>query len=143
LRAQAPGAVVQGGDTLCELACSGQNLQAELKVPEQGMARMKEGQGVKLLYDAFPYQRFGVRFGVVRWISPAAISGETSGGFRVLVDPKDSFVYVKGIRRPLMPGMAGSAEIVLERRSLISYAFAPIRQLQESLSSPPDEGNKK
>ena len=41
LRTQAPGAVVQEGETLCELACSGQNLQAELKVPEQGMARMK------------------------------------------------------------------------------------------------------
>jgi hypothetical protein len=30
--------------------------------------------------------------------------------------------------------MGGTARVVIERRSLVSYAFEPIRQLRESLS---------
>ena len=60
LEARRPGAVVREGDVLCELACSGERLQAELTIPQSGLALIRPGQPVKLLYDAFPYQRYGV-----------------------------------------------------------------------------------
>jgi hypothetical protein len=43
-------------------------------------------------------------------------------------------VRVKGEARPLIAGMGGRAHIVIGRRSLISYAFEPVRQLRETLS---------
>ena len=67
----AAGAVVQAGDALGEVACAGERLQIELALGQQAVARVREGQGAKLLYDAFPYQRFGVKFGRVRWVGPA------------------------------------------------------------------------
>jgi membrane fusion protein len=137
LQVQGAGAVVQEGDVLCELACSGERLQAELTVPQAGMALLKPGQGVKLLYDAFPYQRYGVRRGTVRWISPASVSRGDSTVFRALVDVQDDAIRVRGQPRPLRVGMGGNAQVVVGRRSVISYAFEPIRQLKESLAEAP------
>jgi HlyD family type I secretion membrane fusion protein len=133
LRVTAPGAVVQDGDILAEVVCSDERLQAELNVSQAGVGRIKTGQNVKLLYDSFPFQRYGVKSGDVRWISPAAISMKEQAIFRVLVDLHEDSVVVQGQRRPLLPGMGGLAEIVVGRRSIISYAFEPIRQLRESI----------
>jgi HlyD family secretion protein len=87
-----------------------------------------------LLYDAFPYQRHGIKHGTVRWVSPASVTVKEKPVFRVLVDIDDVAVRVKGENRPLMAGMGGRADIVVGRRSLISYAFEPIRMLRETLA---------
>src|SRR5262249_52294318 len=63
LHVKAADAYVNEGELLGELACRGDQLHAELTVPQSGAARVRAGQGVKLLYDTFPYQRYGVRFG--------------------------------------------------------------------------------
>ncbi|MEA2625676.1 MAG: rane fusion protein [Candidatus Binatota bacterium] len=136
-RVKAPGAVVAEGALLSEIACSGEALEAELEVPPSGAGRLKPGQVVKLLYDAFPYQRYGVRYGKLRWVSPAAIRHSKRTAFRALVDPDDEGIWIDGEQRPFLPGMGGSARIVIGRRSLLSYAFGPIRQLRESLAAGP------
>ena len=124
---------------LGEVACRGEKLQGELVVPEAGVPLVQPGQGVKLRFDAFPYQRYGVRFGTVRWLGPAgseAGAGENSS-FRAFVELRDSAVRVRGSMRPLMPGMSGQADIVVGRRSLASYAFEPLRALKESFAEAP------
>jgi multidrug efflux pump subunit AcrA (membrane-fusion protein) len=109
-------------------------VQAEMLISEWGVGRIKVGQKVRLMYDAFPYQRYGVRFGTVRWISPAKAKVQETQSFRALVEAGDEAVVVEGEPRRLLPGMSGRAEIVVGRRSLISYAFEPIRQLKENIS---------
>ena len=49
-------------DVLAEIVCRDERLQAELMVPQRGLALLRAGQPVKLRYDAFPYQRYGVRY---------------------------------------------------------------------------------
>jgi membrane fusion protein, hemolysin D len=137
LAVKAPGAVVQEGDVLGELACSGDRLQAEVTVPPSGVGRIKPGQTVKLFYDAFPYQRYGIRYGTVRWVSPASVAVKDATVFRVMADIDADSVQVKGEARRLMAGMGGRADIVVGRRSLLSYAFEPIRQLRETLADRP------
>jgi hemolysin D len=129
-----PGAVVKEGDVLGELACAGGQLQAEITVAPSGVGQVKAGQPVKLLYDAFPYQRYGVRRGTVRWISPAAVAVGDTRVFRVFADLHDAVITVKGEPRALRPGMGGKADVIVGRRSLIAYAFEPLRQLRESLA---------
>lgn len=118
---------------LCELACAGERLQAELKIPQTGAGRVKTGQGVKLLYDSFPYQQFGVKFANVRWISPTTATPE----FRAIADLADESINVLGQPMPLKAGMGGRAQVVIAKRSLISIAFDPIRQLRENMVAPP------
>ncbi|HXH09284.1 MAG TPA: HlyD family efflux transporter periplasmic adaptor subunit [Alphaproteobacteria bacterium] len=137
LHVKGPDAVVRDGDTLCALACDGEHLQAELTVSQAGVGRLTPGQGVKLLYEAFPYQRYGVKHGIVRWISPASVPMEDGAAFRAFVALEDDAMHVDGQRRPLMAGMRGRAEVVVGKRSLLSYAFEPIRQLKEHLADAP------
>jgi multidrug efflux pump subunit AcrA (membrane-fusion protein) len=138
LGVKAPGAIVSEGDALCEMVAENDTVEAELSVPEWGMGRIKNGQRVRLLYDAFPYQRFGIRYGSVRWISPSTSLSKEKQGFRALTEIKDEAIQVDGQPRSLLPGMSGKAEIVVGRRSLISYAFEPIRQLRENLRQDPE-----
>jgi membrane fusion protein len=137
LRVNAPGAVVKEGDVLGELACEGDRMQAELVLPQSGLPQVHAGQGVKLRFDAFPYQRFGVQYGTVKWLGPSGIAGPDQGGFRALVELRRDSIRVKGVWRRLLPGMGGDGDIVVGRRSLVSYAFEPIRALKESFAEVP------
>jgi len=130
-------AFVKEGDLPSELGCPGAKLQAVLTVPQSGSARVRPGRGVKLLYDAFPYGRYGIRYGTVRWVSPASIDAENNPGFYTFADIEDEAIMVDGQPLPLRAGMRGTAKIVLGRRSLMSYAFEPLRQLKESFAEPP------
>ena len=130
-------AFVEEGDLPYELTCPGARLQAVLTVPQSGTARVRPGRGVKLLYDAFPYGRYGIRYGTVRWVSPASVDAENTPAFHAFADIEDEAIMVDGQPLPLRAGMRGTAKIVLGRRSLMSYAFEPLRQLKESFAEPP------
>ncbi len=137
LKVNGAGAVVTEGEILGELACKGDRLQGELELPEAGVPLVRVGQSVKLRLDAFPYQRFGVRFGTVHWLGPTGESGPAPGTFRALVELADDSIRVRGQMRPLLPGMKGQADIVTGRRSLVSYAFEPVRALRENFREAP------
>ncbi|HUG38019.1 MAG TPA: HlyD family efflux transporter periplasmic adaptor subunit, partial [Candidatus Limnocylindrales bacterium] len=104
LQVNAPGAVVQDGEILAEAACGGERLHAEVAVAPSGVGRIQPGQRVRLLYDAFPYQRHGVKYGTVRWVSPASITVKDERIFRVLADVEEPSVRVGRETRPLMAG---------------------------------------
>jgi membrane fusion protein len=137
LHVAAPGAVVQEGDILSEIACAGRRLQGEFHVPESGLAQVKAGQPVKLRFDAFPYQRYGVKIGRIRWVGPVSLTARDSGVFRALVELEDASIRVRGQARPLLAGMGGQADVVVGRRSLVSFAVEPIRALRENLRETP------
>ena len=138
LQVRGRGAVVHEGDVLAEIVCAGTSLQAELRLPQRGLALVRTNQPVKLMYDAFPYQRYGLRFATVRWVSPASSPGQ-DGSFRAFADLDDGAnggIGPDGTRTPLAPGMAGRAAVIVGRRTLLSYAVEPIRQIRENLSVP-------
>jgi membrane fusion protein len=133
LAVRAAGTVVREGDTLAEIACDAERLQVELTLPQEALSRIQPGQRVKLLYDAFPYQHYGVKEALVRWTSPAAASGAGGLEFRAFAELEERSIKVAGIDRPLLPGMKGKARILVGRRSVISYVFGPLRQLEEAV----------
>ena len=96
---------------------------------------MRPGQEVRLLYDAFPYQRQGVQFAAVTWAgtSRGATGLEDSTGFRARARPDVATIRVDGIDRSFMAGMGGVARIVVERHRLFAYAFAPLMQFREAM----------
>lgn len=133
------GAVVQEGEAVAELICAGEALQAELKIPESGLGKLQIGQGVKLKYDAFPYQRYGVKYGRLTWLSPAASDTNDGGTLRARVEIAETELQ----SRPLIAGMSGKAEVVVGNRSLIGYIFEPLRQLKENYSDVPEQLTKR
>ena len=147
------GTVVRSSDVLAEITCRDDRLRAELMVPQRGLALLRAGQLVKLRYDAFPFQRFGVRHATLRWISPSAsASAEASAGprrsaqgeggslpspggsVRAIADLDEATLRINGEVRAVLPGMAGQAAIVVGRRTLASYAIGPLRTIREAVS---------
>jgi membrane fusion protein len=137
LHVRNPGTVVDEGDRLAELVCAGQPLQAELQLPERGLALVHIGQPVKLLYDAFPYERYGVQYGTLTWLSPASSAGARGPTFRAFAELGAETVGVQGTPRAVLPGMTGRAAVIVGQRTLVSYALEPLRQMRESLSAGP------
>jgi hypothetical protein len=62
--------------------------------------------------------------------SDAATDGSDE---EVLAFADRGVTLVRGEKRPMLVGMRGTAKVVVGRRSLISFAFEPIRQLRENM----------
>jgi multidrug efflux pump subunit AcrA (membrane-fusion protein) len=125
------GSVVQNGQELCQLARIDAKPHARLLFGESGLPKLAVGQRVRFFFAAFPYQRYGAVDAKLNWISPSAVSspdGSHFVGLASLDENKKSKSKVK----PRV-GMRGEARIVVGRRTLIEYAFEPIRQLRENI----------
>ena len=106
-------------------------LQAELWVPSRAAGFLAPGQTVRMRYDAFPHQKFGVAHGTVTAVSKTAIPSQEVGGsapmFRVIADLEAQDVTAYGAAVPLQAGMTLNADLVLEARTLWSLLLDPVR----------------
>ncbi|MBA3832172.1 MAG: HlyD family efflux transporter periplasmic adaptor subunit [Chthoniobacterales bacterium] len=127
------GSVVQNGQELCQLSATDTKLRARLTLPESGLPKLASGQTVRLFFDAFPYQRYGVVNAKLDWISPAVVTSTDGPHFVALTSLEAA--NKTGRRRPLAlrVGMTGEARIVVGQRTIMEYAFEPIRQLRENV----------
>lgn len=126
------GSVVQNGQELCQLARVDAQPRARLLLGEAGLPKLAVGQRVRFFFDAFPYQRYGAVNAKLDWISPSAVSSPEGTHFVGLAS-LDVSEKPRGKPLPIRVGMRGEARIVVGRRTLIEYAFEPIRQLRENI----------
>ena len=124
------GSVVQGGQELCQLARADAKPLARLALNESSLAKLKVGESVRFFFEAFPYQRYGALGGSLAWISPSAVSA-TGGPHFIALASID--LNANHRRLALKPGMKGEARIRVGSRTLMEYAFEPIKQLHESV----------
>jgi membrane fusion protein len=109
-------------------------LQAELFVPTRAIGFVRPGQEVRILYEAFPFQQFGTYSGRVLKISQTILTKSDTFGpielkepaYRITatLDRPDIDAYGKKI--PLQADMLLRADIILEKRSLISWLLDPL-----------------
>ncbi|WP_201832237.1 HlyD family secretion protein [Microvirga zambiensis] len=130
----APGQIVDANKPLLTLLPDGANLIAELFVPSRAIGFVAPGQQVRLMVDAFPYQRFGTLSGSVETVSQAVLSPTdvigrtalTEPAYRVTVRLDRQAIDAFGREVPLQPDMTLKADIVLEGRSLVAWLFEPL-----------------
>ena len=128
------GSVVGQGQVLCQLAQQKAELHARLVLKEAGFPKLAIAQKVRYFFEAFPYQRYGALNGKLDWISPSAITSSDGPRFVALASlEKTAIPGSKGQSLPLRVGMKGEAHIIIGGRTLIEYAFEPVRQLRENL----------
>ena len=128
------GSFVQQGQMLCQLAQQDAQLRARLLLKETGFPKLAVAQKVRYFFEAFPYQRYGALNGKLDWISPSAIASSDGPHFIGLASlEKTAIAGGKGKILPLRVGMKCEAHIIVGARTLIEYAFEPIRQLSENL----------
>jgi HlyD family secretion protein len=138
-----PGSVVQGAETFFTLVPLNTKLEAEVQINSMDVGYIKVGDDVHLKLDAFPFQRHGTLDGNVRSISQDAFKRDASakGGVDAYYLARVKFENI-GLRNMLvsarlMPGMTLSAEIVVGKRTIMSYIAWPITKgLNEAVREP-------
>ena len=129
------GQVVNQGQTLATLAPASAPLVAEAMISGRDVGLIRPGQAVKLKYEAFPFGEYGIRRGRLLRVSPDAVIDPALGpAYRGLVELGEVTIRVGGEERPLMYGMKGTAEVITDRRSILSLLLRPLRQLRESVA---------
>lgn len=119
---------------LAAILPEGGRLEAELYVPTRAAGFIDAGQHVRIRYDAFPYQKFGISTGLVQSVSrtifnpdelpPSIPLGEPA--YRVSILVEDQYVSAGGNQFPLQAGMTLKADIVQEKQRLWTLLFGSL-----------------
>ena len=131
----AEGRAASGGTPLLTIIPERSILKAEIYAPSRAIGFVRPGQETRLLFDAFPYQRFGSFVGRVASVSRIVIDPRESDvplkleepAYLVTVALERQYVAAYGERVSLQPGMTLKANIVLERQSFLDWLLTPLR----------------
>ena len=132
------GEQVEPGAPLAIVLPEDASLIAELYLPSRAAGFVEPGQAVKLMYDAYPYQKFGIARGEVRTVAAVAQRPDEIGIaadspellYRVRVAPDASTVQAFGREHALQQGMELSADVVLEDRRLVDWLLEPLKSIR-------------
>lgn len=137
------GSIVQGAETFFTLVPLNVSLEAEIQVDAVDVGYIKQGHPVNVKIDAFPYQKHGTIDAKIRTISEDAFKKDSAG------NPVANTYYLSRLtlatpnlksmkeNARLLPGMTLSAEIVVGKRSVLSYLAWPLTKgLDEAVREP-------
>jgi membrane fusion protein len=113
-------------------------LVGRLLIPTAAIAFVQPGEPVRVRYDAFPYQHFGVHRAVLQDVARGVLfSGDSYGPLRVTkpaypatIALSSQTIAADAGEVPLHSGMLFSADIILERRSILEWVFEPLLGLR-------------
>ncbi len=138
-----PGSIVQGGGAFFTLVPLDAELEAEVQIDSMDVGYVKVGDVSRLKLDAYPFQRHGILNGEVRTMSEDAFRREAEPGqsmeayYKSRISFGDSHLKRMPERARLLPGMTLTAEIVVGKRSVISYLLWPLtKALDEAMTEP-------
>ena len=126
-----PGDKIQANTPLGAIAPKDARPVLKIEIAEHDRAFLHEGQSVKLKFNAFPYQRYGLINGTLEYISPATkpSAQDKQPVYEGRVALERNYYQVAGSRYALRYGMTANAEIVVRERRLIDLGLDPFRQL--------------
>ncbi|MDV2997804.1 MAG: Leukotoxin export protein LtxD [Chroococcidiopsis sp. SAG 2025] len=135
LSVQHPGAVLQPGQAIAQVAPEEAPLVFRAQMPSQESGFLRVGMPVKLKFDAYPFQDYGIVQGHLRWISPDSKVEETPQGkvetFELEIALEQTYIPVQNKRVVLTAGQTATAEVIVRQRRLIDFILDPFKKLQQ------------
>jgi hemolysin D len=138
-----PGSIAREAETFFTIVPLNAPLEAEVQINSVDVGYIKAGAVAQLKLDAFPFQRHGGLDGKVRTLSEDAFRRETTTGegteafYVSRIDFGNAHLKNMTDKSRLLPGMTVNAEIVVGKRSVISYLLWPLmKAMNESLREP-------
>ena len=136
---QKPGAVVQASQMLAQIAPRDSPLILRARITSKESGLITTGLPVKLKFDAYPFQDYGVIPGRLTWISPDSKTvNETStlpknqtDFYEIEVELDRNYIQLRDRTIFLAPGQTAKAEVVIRQRRLIDVFLEPFRSLQK------------
>jgi hemolysin D len=138
------GSVAQAAERMFTLVPVGSALDAEVQIDSLDVGHVKPGDLAHLKLDAFPFQKHGTLDAKVRTLSEDAFKRETpnaaTGTDAYYISRIDlGKVALKNMdpHARLLPGMTLTAEIVVGKRTVLSYLLWPLTKgLDEAIREP-------
>lgn len=137
------GSIVREAEALVTLVPLGSELEAEVQVDALDVGNIKQGDQVHIKIDTFGYQEHGMLEGKVRTISRDAFrrEGNSQQGLDAYYLAQVSYgrSQLKKMKpgAQLLPGMTMSAEIVVGKRTVMSYLLWPLtKAVDEAIREP-------
>ena len=132
---------VQQGEELLSILPKDQELVMEVKITNRDIGFISQGMDVKVKLATFPFQEFGIIKGTILQISSDAVVEKDSQGrdmgpvFPARIRLTQSSAKLRGRTVDFTPGMAGSAEVVTRKKSILSFITEPItKRFNEAFS---------
>lgn len=128
-----PGEIVSSGQVLLSLVPSHSDLIAEIKVANKDLAYIYPGQKISLHLEAFPSQHFGKLYGKIVSMSPSSQEADSMGRpeehpfYLLRVKPERTTMTYKGKTYPLRSGMSLTADIITQKKSILSFFVEPVQ----------------
>ena len=137
------GSIARGAETFFTLVPLGEVLEAEVEIDTQDIGYVKMGDHADIKVDAFPFQKHGTLKGTLRTVSQDTFRREVQS-------PNASATYYSGRinlgqshldalppNTTLLPGMTLAAELVVGKRSVMSYLLWPLtKATKEAIREP-------
>ena len=135
------GSSVSPNVPLMTIVPDGAILEAQLYSPSRAIGFITPGQGVRLRYQAFPYQKFGFHEGAIAAVSRTATSpaelppqltalaslgGNSEPLYQIVVRLPAQSIRAYGKPVALRPNMLIDADIQVETRRLIEWIIEPL-----------------
>lgn len=136
------GQVADPNRPLLSIVPINSQLQAQLYVPSRAAGFIQVGQAVRMRYQAYPYQKFGLGRGEVTTVSRTALmpneliangvslSPEVLAAaepvYRVEVRLQQQYVVAYGKQQSLQAGMLLDADILQDTRRLYEWVLEPL-----------------
>jgi hemolysin D len=144
------GSVAKEAEPLITLVPRSNKIEAEVDIDSADVARLRVGDTVRVKLDALPFQRHGTIDGRVRVITENSFQPDKNAGPPTSKDPDGRPAFFRARVSlgtltlhdvpqdfRLIPGMTTTAEILVGKRTIISYLLDPvIRVFDESLREP-------
>lgn len=141
IRVTTLGGVVRAGDIVMELLPTQSGLILEAKVYPADIAFVTVGQTANVKLDAFDSTVYGGFRGEVIYVSPDTLNEETQRGpqpyyrVHVKIGSKD-FDGEKAQRMEVRPGMTAQVDLVVAKRSVLSYLINPVSKVMSQALRP-------
>ena len=138
-----PGSIAREAEAIFTLVPLGTELEAEVQIESQDVGYIKPNAPVHVKVDAFPFQKHGMMEGILRNVSQDSFRRESSASnvgdayYAGRVKLKSARLDNMPIDATLLPGMTLSAEILVGKRSVMSYMLWPLtKATSESIREP-------
>lgn len=133
---QKTGSVIEPGSLVAEIAPEQASLIVKAQMPSSESGFLKRGMPVKLKFDAYPFQDYGVIEGQIVEISPSTKIVDTEAGkieaYELEIELEQNYILARNKRISLKPGQKVTAEVIIRQRHLIDFVLDPFKKLQEN-----------
>jgi hemolysin D len=138
--ARSEGSIIREAEPLVTLVPLGEAMEAEVQIDAPDVGYVKVDDAVRVKIHAFPFQKHGLIKGKLLRMGQDAFSSEnpqTVPYYQARVSLEQNELRNVPRNSPLIPGMTLNAEIMVGKRTVLSYVMYPvIRGVTEAAREP-------